>query len=195
MAYVIATAPAIEPMTTAEAKTHVRVDISADDSYIDTLVKAAREFVEQYTRRALITQTWDLWLDEFPDGDELLLGYAPLQSVTHVKYVDSDGATATMTATDYVVDPYNEPGKVVLKGSANWPTTTLRAVNGVNVRFVAGYGTASTSIPQPILHAMKLLVGHWYENREQVIITGAVPKEIPFAVQSLLTPYRVLRWV
>ena len=195
MAFVLTTAPASEPISTAEAKTHLRVDISADDTFIDTLVKAARQYVEQYTRRALITQTWDLWVDDFPADDALPLGMAPLQSVTHVKYVDDTGATATMTATDYVVDSYNEPGKIVLKGSAAWPSATLQEVNGVNVRFVAGYGTASTSVPQPILHAMKLLIGHWYENRENVVITGAIPKNIPFAVEALLAPYRVYRWV
>lgn len=195
MPFVLYSAPASEPITTAEAKTHLRVDISDDDTYIDTLVSAARQYVEQHTRRALITQTWDLWTDDFPDGDALPLGMAPLQSVTHVKYVDNTGATATMTATDYVVDSYDEPGKIVLKGSAAWPSATLQEVNGVNVRFVAGYGTASTSVPQPILHAMKLLIGHWYENREQVVVTGAVPKSVPFAVESLLMPYRVYRWV
>lgn len=194
MAFVLVTAPASEPLSTDAAKAHLRVDIDDDNDYIDTLVATAREHVESYTRRALITQTWDLWLDDWPE-DGIIPLRAPLQSVTHVKYVDDDGATATMSADDYLVDAYNEPGQVVLKGAASWPSATLRETNGVNVRFVAGYGTAGSSVPQPILHAMKLLIGHWYENREAVIVSGAVPKNVPLAVDALLTPFRVYRWV
>lgn len=194
MAFVLVTAPASEPLSTDAAKAHLRVDIDDDNDYIDTLVATAREHVESYTRRALITQTWDLWLDDWPEDGVIKLR-SPLQSVTHVKYVDDTGATATMSADDYLVDAYNEPGQVVLKGAASWPNATLREVNGVNVRFVAGYGSAGSSVPKPFLHAMKLLTSHWYENREQVVVTGAVPKEIPYSVERLLWPLRVYRWV
>jgi uncharacterized phiE125 gp8 family phage protein len=82
-----------------------------------------------------------------------------------------------------------------MKGSASWPSATLRDVNGVNVRFVAGFGSAGTTVPQPIRQAILMLVGHYYENREAILATGAMPKEVPLGVDSLLWPKRVLRFV
>lgn len=196
MAVVLVTAPALEPVSRTEAKLHCRIDADMvdDDTLVDALVKAAREWVEQRTRRALITQTWDLWQDDWPVGDEFRLPQPPLQSVTHVKYVDEDAATTTWSSANYLVDTFSEPGRVVMKGSASWPSATLQDVNAVNVRFVAGYGSAGTAVPQPIRQAMLMLIGHWYENREAILATGAMPKEVPLAVDALLWPYRVLRF-
>jgi uncharacterized phiE125 gp8 family phage protein len=113
MAIVLVTAPVVEPVSRAEAKVHCRIDadMTDDDTLVDGYITAARQWVEERTRRALITQTWDLWQDGWPDGDTFTLPMAPLQSVTHIKYVDEDDATATWAASNYVVDTYSEPGR------------------------------------------------------------------------------------
>ena len=194
MALVLATAPSVEPVTTAEAKAHLRVDISDDDTLIGSLVTAARALVEQNTRRALVTQTWDLFADEWPEGRAFVLPMAPLQSVTGVYYTPDGSSEATFASANYVVDAKSEPGRVMLQSAASWPGDTLEEVNGVRVRFVAGYGLAA-AVPEPLKMAIKLIVGHWYENREAVAVTGAIPKEMPMAVDYLLWPYRVYRWL
>lgn len=194
MALVLITGPVLEPVTKAEAKAHLRVDVDDDDALIEALIKAGREFIEQRTRRALMSQTWDLWLDEWPDDDEIRLPMAPLQSVSYVHTVDSDGATATWASSNYLVDTVRQPGRLVRKSAASWPSTSLQEVNGVNVRFVAGYGSAGTTVPQPLRQAVLLAVGHWYENREAIATTGAMPKELPLAVEALTWPYRVLEF-
>jgi uncharacterized phiE125 gp8 family phage protein len=193
MAFVLITGPTVEPVSTAEAKLHLRVDVADDDALIGALIKAGREFVEQRTRRALITQTWDLWMDAWPEDSEIRL-MAPLQSVSYVHTVDSDGGTATWAASNYLVDTVRQPGRIVRKSAASWPSTTLQEVNGVNVRFVAGYGSAGTAVPQPLRQAVLMAVGHWYENREAIATTGAMPKELPLAVDALTWPYRVLEF-
>lgn len=197
MALILQAGPAVEPVGTVEAKAHCRVDVDDDDALLDALVVAARQYVEQVTRRSLVTQTWDLFLDGWPAGDTLVVPVPPLQSVTAVTYTDDAGTTRTVSSADYVVDTANEPGRVRLTSSASWPSETLQVVNGVQVRFVAGFGDAGADVPQPIRQAILLLVGHWYENREAVAVHSfaTFPKEIPLAVDALLWPYRVLRWV
>lgn len=191
MTLTLVSGPGSEPVTVAEAKLHVRQDGSADDALIDALVVAAREMAETITRRALITQTWELRLDNWPSGDTLYLPLAPLQSVTSVKYYDEDDTEVALSSDDYVVDSDGDPGRVRLKASASWPSTTLRVVNGVVVRFVCGW-TDANAVPLTIRQAMLLMLGHWYENREMILTTGAIPKETPFTVEALLWPQRVL---
>lgn len=191
MALVLVTAPAVEPITLTEAKSHLRVDITDDDALITALIIAAREYCEGFQNRACITQTWDLWLDSFPSEDYIRIPLPPLQSVASVKYYGTDNAEYTMAAADYFVDNKSEPGRLVLAYGKSWPSVALRPANGVVVRFVAGYGGTAANVPQKVKQAMLLLIGHWYANREAVL-TGSISKEIEFAVNSLLWLGRVV---
>lgn len=192
MNFSLVTAPAAEPVTTAEAKTHLRVDSSDDDTYIDTLVKSARLWVERTNGLALVTQTWDGSLDAFPGGDVIVIPKYPLVSVTSVTYHDDDLSTSTVFSSgSYQVDTMTRPPRIVLKNGSTWPGDTLRLSSGVVVRFVAGYGAAS-AVPEDIKHAIKLLVGSMYQNREPEVV-GATVSRVGFAVDALLAPYRL--WV
>ena len=190
----LVTAPASEPLTRTEAKLHLRVDSSFtdDDSLIDALITAARQHVESHTRRALVTQTWDLFLDAFPAGNEICVPLPTLQSVTSLKYTDSAGAVTTWSTSNYIVDTAHAPGRIVPAYGVYWPVFTPSPSNPVAVRFVAGYGAAA-AVPEAIKAALELLIGHWYENREAVIgianSTALAP--VPLAVEALLAPYRV----
>lgn len=190
MALKLITPPAEEPITLQEAKLHLRVDSNDDDTLITSLITSAREYCEDFLNRALITQTWDLTLDDWPDEDYIKVPLPPLQSVTSVTYYDTDNNATVMDAADYFVDDQSEPGRVHLAYGESWPSTTLRPANGVVVRFVAGYGNAA-NVPQKIKQAMLMLIGHWYENRE-ASVTGTVSREVEFAVNSLLWLDRVV---
>lgn len=183
------TDPTAEPVSLAEAKTHLRVDTTADDALIASLVVAAREAIEEISGRSLMTQTWDLVFDAFPDAP-FTVPRPPLASVTHITYTDKDGNESTFASANYVVDTNSEPGRVALATDAEWPSTTLYPIGAVVVRFVAGYGNAG-DVPERYLQALKLVIGHWYENREAIATTGAMPKEMPLAVQALLWMNRV----
>lgn len=190
MNFSLVTAPAAEPVTTAEAKTHLRVDSSDDDTYIDTLVKSARLWVERTNGLALVTQTWDGSIDAFPRGDRIVVPKYPLVSVSSITYHDADLSTSTVfSSANYQVDVAARPPRIVLKDGADWPTDTLRASSGVVVRFVAGYGAAS-AVPEDIEHAIKLLVGQMYNHREPEV-TGTIVTPIQFAIDALLAPYRL----
>lgn len=188
-ALTVDTAPTVEPFTTAEAKSHLRVDVTDDDTLIDNLVTAARTRMETDTGRALTTQTWDLVLDSFPDDDDeaIKIPKAPLQSVTSITYVDTDGATQTWDSSKYIVDTDSEPGRITPAYSESYPTTREQ-VNAVTIKFQCGYGDASTDIPDDLLQAMRMLIGHWYEHREAVQ-SGVAVNTVPMAYKFLRIPY------
>jgi uncharacterized phiE125 gp8 family phage protein len=179
------TAPASEPITTAEAKKHLNVTTSDDDTYIDTLVTAARMHTENILRRALITQTWNLYLDAFKSPTEL--PKPPLVSVTSIKYIDTDGAEQTTATGVYTVDTDADPGQVYLSYDQTWPDA--RTIDkAIDIEYVAGYGAAA-DVPTAIKHAILLLVGHLYEHRETV--ADFQIHDVPMGYDALLWPYRV----
>jgi uncharacterized phiE125 gp8 family phage protein len=188
----LATAPAVEPLTLTEAKLHLRVDHTTDDDLITSLIVAARQYAENYTQRCFITQTWDLKLDAFPVGD-ILLVKPPVASVTSITYVDTDGTTQTLSSalyrTDLPTGPWAQRGRIEPAYGESWPSTRALS-NAVTVRCVHGYGLA-VSVPDPIKAALKLLIGHWYENREAVSVSiGANVQQVPMAVVALLVPFK-----
>lgn len=191
MKLTLVTAPAVEPVSVAEAKAHLRVDISEDDTLIGTYITAAREYAEAYAVARFVTQTWEVALDTWP-GRRLELPWStPLQSVTSITYTDRDGNTGTVSSSDYIVDTRSEPGAVMLKGTASWPAVDLREVNGVVVRFVTGYGLEA-AVPERFKAAIKLIVGTLYENREDVQVgVGIVVQKMPWAAADLLRLDRV----
>lgn len=188
----LVTAPTVEPVSTAEAKTHLRVTSSAEDSYIATLIKAARLHVElTVLKRALVTQTWDLVLDAFPASSEIEIPYPPLQSITSISYITEAGETLTYAASNYLVDAESEPGRIKLKRTSSWPGDTLREISGVRIRFVAGYGLAA-AVPEWAKQAILLYVGDLYENREDTLIAqGVTAIPLPYGAKSLLFPHRM----
>lgn len=182
------TAPATEPVSLTEAKLHIRVDNNADDTLITNLIKVAREFCEAWQRRAYVTQTWELYLQRFPSLREIVIPLSPLQSVTSLTYYDEDDMPDTFTGFDE--DLVREPGRIYLQHDESWPSVTLRPVNGVVIRFKAGYGNAA-SVPMTIKQAILLLIGHLYENREAVDTSGKNAIEIPLAMRALLNQNKV----
>lgn len=189
----LVTEPAIEPLTLQEAKDHIRVDGVVDDSYIEPLIKVAREATERYLGRALITQTWDLFMDRFPWPQTFLeIHTPPLQSVTTVKYIDNDGAQQTLSSSIYTVDTNAEMGTLELAFNQVWPS--IRDVsNAVEIRFIAGYGDNAEDVPEGIKQAMQMLIGHLYERREMTIV-GVAINQVPNSFHWLLNPYKVTRF-
>lgn len=194
MTLVLITAPTVEPVTLAEAKLHSRIDVTDDDALVTAQIVAARMYCEQWTRLALVTQTWEAVLNDWPLGREYVLPLAPLASVVSVKYTNDAGVEATMAATDYLVDTARKPGRMVLRTAASWPSVTLQEASGIKIRFTAGYGATAAAVPQPLRQGMLLLIGTWYENREAMAFVVGMPTEIPHTVQALWRPYQVARF-
>lgn len=191
MALKIYSAPEVEPMLKAEAKAYLRIDGTNEDTLVDSLIIAARQQAETFTGRALCTQTWDLVLDQFPGDDAPIdVPLPPLQSVTSITYLDTNGTTQTLSSSVYIVDSKNEPGRIALAVGESWPDTQADRINAVTVRFVCGYGAAD-AVPEGIKTAIKLLVSHWFEHREPVVV-GSISSELPQSVEMLLWQHRIL---
>lgn len=193
-ALIVVAPPAFEPVSLAEAKLHCRVSISDDDAYLQGLVAAARAWVEDYTGRALITQTLRWELDDFPDRHYLLLPKAPVQSITELRTFDEDDEVGTvMDEDDYVVDLQSEPARIVLKSGEVWPTE-LDVARAVRIPFVAGYEPtaspdAGEAVPELLKLAIKMLVSTWYDHRETVTQLANL-KEVPGGIDALLSDFR-----
>lgn len=180
------TAPAAEALTTTEAKKHLHIEHSDEDTYIAGLSQSWREWLEERYDRSFVLQTWDYFTDEWPDGrDAIELPRGPVLSVSSVKYTTTSAtSTTTLAATSYIVDTASQPARIGLRDNQTWPTNALRDVNGVEVRYTAGYATSATGVPQRIKHTLRLLVGHAYSNREAVVV-GSINTPLQFAVDAL----------
>lgn len=197
MALSLVTGPAVEPVSLSEAKQQCRVDqdITDEDALLDSLRVAARQWAENFTHRALITQTWDDKRDGFP-CEVWELPLAPAVSVTSVTYIATDGTSTVWSSalytTDFPAGPKAGPGRLCPIYGGSFPSTQ-DVMNAVVVRFVAGYGsTAAASlvaVPMAIKQAIRLLVAHWYAQREPVNI-GNLVTPIPLTIESLLWPYK-----
>lgn len=183
----VTTPPAEEPITLAEAKLHLRVDHDDDDTLISSLITAARQYVELSTRRALVTQTHQYVLEEFPCDHDIDLARPPIQSVSSIQYVDTNGDTQTFSTNNWRFIP-GEPGEIELKYGRVWPVTQPRG-DAVTITYITGYGDAS-DVPELAKAAIKLYLGHLYENREAVVV-GAIVAKVPMAVESIIG---MLRW-
>ena len=186
------TQPAVEPVTLSEAKAHLRVDTTADDAYISSLISAAREWCEQYLDRSLVHTQWVMRFDKFPpDGTmDIELPRPPMATTgtataVALTFTYENGTTATYSTASYRVDRDGVPGTVKTLYGQTWPPH-LQDDNAISVTWWGGYGASGTSVPAAIRHAMLMLVCFWYEKRSTVLV-GSISKQLEFAVESLLS--------
>lgn len=182
--------PALEPVSLADAKSHLRVDGAAEDAYIATLIITSRLQVEAALGLALIAQRWIFRPDQWPACGALDLPLRPVMSVDAVRVSDASGDLTTVPAARYIVDGDANPARLVARGGP-LPAPGL-PLRGIEIEFEAGFGPVAADVPEPIRHAILLLVAHWYEHREPAL-EGAAPAALPPLVSELLTPYRTVR--
>lgn len=202
------TPPAVEPVSLGQAKLHLRVDYDSDDTLISTLITAARQICETRLRQALITQTWLYMIDDFPWGGGyynrqirregpsqiwlpsntgiLQLPRPPVQSIVSIQYYDYNSNLNTIPANLYNFS-VGTPSRIQPVFGSVWPIAQPR-IDAVQITYVCGYGSDATAVPLAIQQAMLLLIGHYYENRQQVT-QGAPNQVLPEAVDALLATF------
>jgi len=199
--YSVTSAPAAEPLVRADIKNYLKVPstVTTDDDLIDDLITEAREFVERMTSRALITQTITEYWDEFPTSKDreprvLFPTVAPVQSVTSVSYIaegDTPASYTTWASSNYTLDAISGgrgtgPARIVKNPLIGWPDVE-DYYNAVKVVYVAGYGASGSSVPGPLLTAMRRLIGIWYYGRDNRNLNDYE------VVAALLNPYKVYK--
>ena len=207
------TAPAKEPVTTADLKQWARIFVDEDDQLVTTLIKAARSYLETKLRRSLITQTWAKSLDAFPGptltglpylrpfsipSNAIVLERPPVQQIVSIQYLSLSGVIKTLTAgTDYVdltaggTQRSDFPLRITPPFGKVWPADVMPQIGAVTVTYKAGYGDDATNIPPDILNWLLLRASTLYENREECVVgTRITVAELPY-VDSLIDPWVV----
>jgi len=190
ISHILLSPPSVEPVTLEDIKAHARIEHNEDDVLITALLAAARQWCEHYTRRAFISQQWDLALSKVPSSREVLLPRGPLLSITQVQMFDDRDNVSLWSSDLYYADTVASPGQLVLRKDASWPSPS-RCHNGLVITYEAGYGATGEDVPTPIKLAIKQLVLHWYEYRGDAVSTTMTNKA-PLTIEALLDPYRIL---
>lgn len=189
MSSILLTPPAVEPVPLADAKAYLRVEHNDDDDVIAGLISGARLQVEAQTRRALVTQTWQLRRDSWPADGRLMVVPAPLREIVAARTYDSGGSAHPIDLQAFTLDTAAAPAVIAF---APWALPAPgRALAGIEIDVEAGYGDAPADVPRPLSRAIELLVAHWYENRG-LIAAGHGVAVLPASVAAMIAPYRVL---
>lgn len=184
----LVSAPLQEPVTLAEMKAFARVESAGEDAILESLITAARQWCEGYTRRVFMRQTWELTLFEAPASRVIELPKAPLLQVQSMHFEYDDGQSDLWPIQHVVVHDDVVPGRIVLKEEASWPFIGL-CEGQLRITYQAGYGDAA-DVPEPIKLAIKQMALHWYEQRE-IAAEGTLVGRLPLMAEALLAPYRV----
>jgi uncharacterized phiE125 gp8 family phage protein len=161
MSITLITEPETEPVSLTEIKEHLRLDDNDSDGELLDLIKEGRRYVEGITGRALITQTWEFRLDAFCLS--LNIPKPPLQAVSSIQYQDANNATQTLNSSNYTVDIYSQPARVVQSNTGTYPAT-YNDLNAVTITYDAGYGNSASDVPGVFKRAIKLYVEMMFDN-------------------------------
>jgi Phage gp6-like head-tail connector protein len=219
MATVITSAPAVEPVSLAEVKTHLRIDTADEDGLLQALILTSRLHVEVALGLALITQTWSCFFDHWPQGligrgvplsppgaafasldphtalasgaNALAFPLGPVKSVDAIRVYADDGTFVSVPVAGFAIDLISRPARIARRSGTSLPAAG-RALNGIEFAITAGFGAAAADVPAPIRQALLLLVAHWYEHRDPGEI-GSNATHVPAAVSALLAPWTLTR--
>ena len=183
-------APSVDVVTLAEAKEFMNIPFSDDDTLIQAQIDAATKWLEDWTRRAFIDQTWTLTFDEEPLQDWFDMPRPELQSITQIESFVDDGTGTLFDLTKLIVSVNRLVGRVTLINGNTWPTD-LRNAEAMVVTYVAGYGALATDVPDPLHEAILRFVDELYQHRCDVAIGANVSSLVPFHTLTLAALYRI----
>lgn len=187
-------------LTLAEVCAQARIEPGMDDATILRYQVAAVQHIESVYGLALLTQTKELVMDEWPGGYISLVDY-PVTAITSVKYTLADGSEATWSSTNYEVGLNSQPVRIAPKLGATWPSAGgLRQVEAVAVRYTAGFGAGlapgaaiptpgTAAVPEALRQAVALLAADWYIRREDTG-SGILSKAIQHGLNALVSQWR-----
>ncbi|MEH6391122.1 MAG: head-tail connector protein [Sulfitobacter sp.] len=182
--------PAELPVSLEEAKQYCRIEHDDENSLIESLIAAAVDYLDGPSGilgRAILAQQWLLELDAWPN--RLALPIEPVSSVT-VRYIDELGAETDVPESQLVLTDVPS-ARTVLEWIDGFQAPLLSDKRyPVKITITSGFGAAA-NVPEGIKVAIKMMVGHWYDNRETVVL-GMSVAELPMAVNALLARYRVM---
>jgi uncharacterized phiE125 gp8 family phage protein len=179
------TAPAVEPVTVAEAKAQLRIGHDSEDDFINGLIRAAREEVEARAGVAMIAQDWRLALDRWPRFGRVALLRHPVVEILSVTVYGTEGEASLVDPSTYEADLASRPARLFFTTRPE----PARILNGIEIDFSAGFGADAGAVPEGLKRAILMLVAHWYEFR-----AGFGPSDQPVSIppefERLISSYR-----
>ncbi len=194
--------PAAEPITLAQAKAQCRIDddITEDDAWIEEAIAEARAYVEDQLKSTLVETEYEIAFAEWPSwglrtDDRLELPFGPIIAVDELKYLDTDGAEQTAETDSYRLVQNGTTGYLLPAFGTTWPAARTTA-GSIRIRYRAGYPSTGSpagadGVPLPIQRGLKMLVAHWYANRETVLV-GTISKDLEKGLEAVISSYRNL---
>jgi len=186
----VITPATLYPVTLTEAKLHLRVDSTDEDTLINMLIAAATSHAEDYTWRTIMPTVFEYVDDDF--DHEIKIDTFPIATIDSIKYYDLTNTLQTVPSTQYESNLLECPAEIEPASGYYWPDAYIR-YDAVAVRFTAGYASAAV-VPAAIKQAILMMVSNMYEHREDEI-TGTIVSGLSFTSKHLLNTYRVNRFV
>lgn len=175
-----------EALSLNDIKSQLRITTTADDDSLRLFAASIRHQVENYLGKTLITSTWEWKVDCFSNC--MLMPMGPIQSITSIEYVDTNGDSQTLSSSLYQFD---KRGRLMPAYGQSWPSTRSQ-YDAVTVTYIAGE-THAGNVPEDIKHAMLLLIGASDVGREDIVIgAGVIVSELKqsFSANVLLAPHK-----
>lgn len=180
-------APASYPVTLAECKADLRIQYTAEDALINSYIADATDYMDLPSGvigKALITQEWQVSIPFADSLGRVFLPINPVQAIDSIEYYDTDNVLQPLVVSDFFLYSDEDSALIEPKPGTSWPSTYDRR-DAIVITLTAGYGDASTDVPNSIRRAIRLLVAHWYEHRTAA--TSGAMVELPLAVQNLVS--------
>jgi uncharacterized phiE125 gp8 family phage protein len=184
MTYALIAPPAAEALTLADAKAHLRLDAPDEDDLIASLIRTAREHLERTTGLCLMTQTWRLYLDSVSEDRVIQIARGPVQSIESMLVYDADGSASQVSLQGHVLDGRGRPARLLLAQRIR----SGRAVNGIELDFIAGFGPAAIDVPDTLKRAMLTHIAQMFSCRG-VVGPEEQPALIPPGYDRLVAPF------
>jgi len=176
--------PLAEPVTLAELKAHLRIDVGDEDELLEGLIRVARAHLEAVTGVALLSQGFRLFLDDWPRGEVIQLMRTPVQTIDAILVYDADGVAQDQDLTGMLLDATARPARLVVRERQR----PSQPINGIEIEFTAGFGSA-TEVPPELKRAILIHAAHLYEFRGAVT-PDMQPAAIPAGYDRLIAPWQ-----
>ncbi|MFP5075733.1 hypothetical protein ACLE20_00330 [Rhizobium sp. YIM 134829] len=180
--------PPAEPLTLAEARAHLRLDQTAEDGLVASLIRAVRLHLERETGLALISRPFRLYLDAWPQGRVLEIARGPVRSIEAMTVYKADGLPAAVNLTGFTLDGRARPARLFLPAVP----ATEKAINGIEIDLTAGFGDTGTDAPETLRRAMLLHLTQLFAFRGAVAVEDQ-PAAVPAGYDRLIAPFRLRR--
>lgn len=188
MTLVLITGPSSEPISVEAMRGFLRISHEEENTLLENLITAARQFVEAFCRRCLMTQIWRLYCDTWPKNGVVTFPLLPLHAVQSLVVYDAQGLPSTLhEGDDFILLTQKMTNQLrILKGRGGFTSE-----RGPEITCAVGYGSSAEDVPAPLLLAIRMLVAHWYENRAGERGDSVMGTTQPAGLTALLFPFRV----